>query len=55
MTIYRRTETEINERLQDVHNKLLQAGADRKESEREANLKECFSALQRIFPGNVYA
>jgi hypothetical protein len=49
--LYRRTETEINERLQDVHNKLLQAGADRKETEREASRKECFAALQRIFPG----
>ncbi len=47
----RRLEAEINEKLQDVHNKLLQAGVDQKESEREAKLKETLSNLQRIFPG----
>ncbi|KAA1474997.1 hypothetical protein DENSPDRAFT_401153 [Dentipellis sp. KUC8613] len=46
-----RLEAEINEKLQDVHNKLLQAGVDQKESEREAKLKETLSNLQRIFPG----
>ena len=35
----------------DVHNKLLQAGVDQKESEREAKMKETLSNLQRIFPG----
>lgn len=44
-------EAEINEKLLDVHNKLLQAGVDRKESEREAKLKETLANLQRIFPG----
>ncbi len=47
----RQLETEINEKLLDVHNKLLQAGVDQKESEREARLKETLSNLQRIFPG----
>ncbi|TFY68970.1 hypothetical protein EVJ58_g695 [Rhodofomes roseus] len=44
-------EKEINEKLVDVHNKLLQAGVDQKESEREAKMKETLSNLQRIFPG----
>ena len=49
--LYRQLETEINEKLLDVHNKLLQAGVDQKESEREAKLKETLASLQRIFPG----
>ncbi|KAH9924069.1 condensin complex subunit SMC1 [Fomitopsis serialis] len=44
-------EKEINEKLVDVHNKLLQAGVDQKESEREAKMKETLANLQRIFPG----
>ena len=44
-------ETELNEKLQDTHEKLMQAGVDRKESERDARLKETFSTLQRLFPG----
>lgn len=34
-----------------MHNKLLQAGVDQKQSEREAKLKETLQSLQRIFPG----
>jgi hypothetical protein len=44
-------ETEINEKLQECHVKLLQAGVDQKESEKEAKRKETFASLQRIFPG----
>ncbi|WVQ89045.1 hypothetical protein IAS59_002792 [Cryptococcus gattii] len=44
-------ETEINERLQDTYHKLLQAGADRRENERETRLKETLASLKRIFPG----
>ncbi|KAL1406860.1 Structural maintenance of chromosomes protein 1 [Vanrija albida] len=44
-------ETEANERLQDILNKLLQAGADKRESEREVRLKETLANLKRIFPG----
>ncbi|KAF8525826.1 condensin complex subunit SMC1 [Hysterangium stoloniferum] len=44
-------EAEINEKLQECHNKLLQAGVDQKESEKEARRKETFASLQRIFPG----
>jgi structural maintenance of chromosome 1 len=46
-----RLETETNEKLADVYHRLLQAGVDRNESEREAKLKETLSSLQRIFPG----
>lgn len=48
-------EQEINEKLVNVHNTLLQAGVDQKESEREARMKETLSNLQRIFPGNTTA
>lgn len=44
-------EAEINERLQDCHQKLLQAGVDQKESERGAKFKETLASLQRILPG----
>ncbi|KAG2151543.1 RecF/RecN/SMC [Suillus clintonianus] len=46
-----RLETETNEKLADVYQRLLQAGVDRNESEREAKLKETLASLQRIFPG----
>jgi hypothetical protein len=45
------TVTETNEKLADVYQRLLQAGVDRNESEREVKLKETLSSLQRIFPG----
>jgi structural maintenance of chromosome 1 len=44
-------ETEINERLQDVYNQLLQAGVDKRENEREVKLKETLASLKRVFPG----
>ena len=44
-------ETEINDRLQEALNKLLQAGGDRRESEREAKMKETLASLRRVFPG----
>lgn len=44
-------ETEINERLQETLNKLLQAGVDKRESERETKLKDTIQSLRRIFPG----
>ncbi|KAK8869753.1 hypothetical protein IAR55_000321 [Kwoniella newhampshirensis] len=44
-------ETEINERLQDTYNKLLQAGVDKRETEREVKLKETLASLKRVFPG----
>ncbi|KAL7424073.1 Structural maintenance of chromosomes protein 1 [Cryptotrichosporon argae] len=44
-------ETEINERLQTTYNQLLEAGVDKRQSEREARLKEALSTLKRVFPG----
>jgi structural maintenance of chromosome 1 len=44
-------ETELNEKLQDTYAKLLSAGADRRESERETRLREVLSSLKRVFPG----
>lgn len=52
---FRRLETEINEKLLDVHQKLLQAGVDQKETEREGKMKENLANLQRIFPGSWYS
>ncbi|KAH9991916.1 cohesin complex subunit psm1 [Russula vinacea] len=46
-----RLEAEFNERLLEVHQKLMQAGFDQKATEREAKLKETLTNLQRIFPG----
>jgi hypothetical protein len=46
-----RLEAELNARLLEVHQKLMQAGFDQKETEREAKLKETLANLQRIFPG----
>ncbi|EPQ50920.1 condensin complex subunit SMC1 [Gloeophyllum trabeum ATCC 11539] len=44
-------ETELNEKLAEVYQKILQAGMDQRESEREMKLKEVLTGLQRIFPG----
>ncbi|EJD42066.1 hypothetical protein AURDEDRAFT_168856 [Auricularia subglabra TFB-10046 SS5] len=44
-------ESEANEKLSDIHNKLLQAGVDRRESERELRLKDTLASLQRVSPG----
>lgn len=46
-------ETETNEKLQNCYTKLMQAGADRKQSEKEMRFKETLSTLKRIFPGNT--
>lgn len=47
----RKLEGEVNEKLQNIHNQLLQASAEQRESERDRNFKENLSNLQRIFPG----
>nr|WJN25064.1 condensin complex subunit [Farysia itapuensis] len=44
-------ETKLNDTLQVCYNKLLQAGNDLNEVEREAAMKETMAKLQRIFPG----
>ncbi|TFK48892.1 cohesin complex subunit psm1 [Heliocybe sulcata] len=44
-------ETELNEKLAEVYQKIMQAGMDQRESERELKLKEMLAGLQRIFPG----
>ncbi|KAN0135870.1 RecF/RecN/SMC [Lactarius tabidus] len=46
-----RQEAELNGRLLEIHQKLMQAGFDQKQTEREAKLKETLANLQRIFPG----
>lgn len=43
--------TELDEKLQDCLNKLLEADDGRRESEREIRMKETVYALKRIFPG----
>jgi structural maintenance of chromosome 1 len=43
--------TELEEKLQEVLRKLLDADDGRKETEREAKIREMVSSLKRIFPG----
>jgi structural maintenance of chromosome 1 len=43
--------TELDEKLQEVLRKLLDADDGRKETEREARTREMVSSLKRIFPG----
>lgn len=47
----RQLETEINEKLHDVHTKLMQAGVDQQESAKDIRFKEMLEKLQRVFPG----
>lgn len=49
--VFSQLEAELNEKLGEVYNKLMQAGTDQRETEREIRLRETLSALQRIFPG----
>lgn len=44
-------ETETNEKLVDVHEKLLQANVEQRESERDIKFKDTLQNLQRLFPG----
>lgn len=44
-------ETELNDLLQQCYTKLIQAGHDARESEREVKMKESVASLARIFPG----
>ncbi|CAG7853227.1 Structural maintenance of chromosomes protein 1 AltName: Full=Chromosome segregation protein smc1; AltName: Full=Cohesin complex subunit psm1 [Serendipita indica DSM 11827] len=44
-------EGEVNEKLQNIHNQLLQASAEQRETERDRSFKENLQNLQRIFPG----
>ncbi|KZT54653.1 condensin complex subunit SMC1 [Calocera cornea HHB12733] len=44
-------ERELGEKIQDTHDRLLEAGMDQRESEREMRLKETLDELQRLFPG----
>ncbi|KAF9903578.1 Structural maintenance of chromosomes protein 1 [Linnemannia zychae] len=46
-----KTEIELNEKLTNVLNQLMEAKLDQRESEKEQRLKETVSALKRIFPG----
>lgn len=46
-------EVETNEKLMDVHEKLLQAGVEQRESERDVKFKETLQNLQRLFPGQT--
>ncbi|KAG4304546.1 hypothetical protein PORY_001939 [Pneumocystis oryctolagi] len=44
-------EAELNEKLQECLNKLLQISTDKRESERELKTKDIVNTLKRIFPG----
>ncbi|KAK4703834.1 structural maintenance of chromosome 1, partial [Phenoliferia sp. Uapishka_3] len=47
------TEAELNEKLLDCLNQLQQAGADKRESERDIKFKETLASLKRTFPNSV--
>ena len=47
----RQKEQELNEKLQDTLNNLMQARVDQCESEREQKMKGSLDSLKRIFPG----
>ena len=49
--LFRKLHVEADEKLQNIYHQLLQAGADKHESDREAKLKETLGSLQGIFPG----
>ena len=49
--MFRKLHVEADEKLQNIYHQLLQAGADKHESDREAKLKETLASLQGIFPG----
>ncbi|KAI9263440.1 RecF/RecN/SMC [Phascolomyces articulosus] len=44
-------EVELNEQLQDVLNKLMEAKIGQKESEKETKFNECLNLMKQIFPG----
>ena len=44
-------QTELDEKLQAVLNKLLEADDGRRQNDREVRMKETIAALKRIFPG----
>jgi structural maintenance of chromosome 1 len=46
-----KTENELNEKLTNILNQLMEAKLDQRESEKEQRLKETLSSLKRIFPG----
>lgn len=46
-----KTELELNEKLTNTMNQLMEAKLDQRESEKEQRLKETLSSLMRIFPG----
>ncbi|EDR02507.1 uncharacterized protein LACBIDRAFT_332296 [Laccaria bicolor S238N-H82] len=48
--VNRKLDAEVDEKLQNVYQQLLQSGIDKHESEREARLKKTLASLQRIFP-----
>jgi structural maintenance of chromosome 1 len=44
-------EKELNEKIADANNRLMQARVDKSTSEREKRFKETLHSLKRIFPG----
>ncbi len=44
-------EVQVNKSLQECYSKLLAAGHQQRESEKEAKLRETIATLQKIFPG----
>lgn len=49
---HRKLESEANEKLTDVYQKLLAAKVDKSQSEKDLKLKETLGNLQKMFPGS---
>lgn len=47
-------EIQLNEKLQETLNRLMQAKAEQRESEKETRFKECLNMMKQIFPGTIY-
>lgn len=49
--MFSQREIQLNEKLQETLNRLMQAKAEQRESEKETRFKECLNMMKQIFPG----
>jgi len=47
-------EKELNDKLNDIHDRLMQAKADKLETHRDYVIKETIKRLKKIYPGKIY-
>jgi len=46
-------EKELSDKLNDIHERLMQAKADKLETHRDYVIKETIKRLKKIYPGNL--